>query len=61
MCMNILSMCVCVHHVHPGADGSQKRVLDPIELELHTDGCESPHGCLELHPDLCTSNRCPGC
>lgn len=31
------------------AYGGQKRTLDPWELKLHTDGCESLCGCWEFN------------
>ena len=33
-----------------GTQGGQKKALGPLELELHTDSCELPHGYWELNP-----------
>lgn len=38
--------CVSVHLWVPDAQRGQKRVLNPLELEVHV--CELPCGCLEL-------------
>lgn len=35
-----------------GAHESQKRVLDPLEVELVTDACEPSCGFWELNPGL---------
>lgn len=44
VCVYIYTMCM------PGAHGSQKRVLAPLELEL--DGCELLCPCWESNPGL---------
>ena len=31
-------------HMNLGVLGDQKKAAGPLELELHTDGCESPCG-----------------
>lgn len=41
--MIILPACMCLYYVMPGARGRQKKVSDPLELELqwachHVDG-----------------------
>jgi hypothetical protein len=43
VCMYVCAQCVC------SSCGSQKRVSDPLELEL-TDGYESLCGCWKLNP-----------
>jgi hypothetical protein len=42
MHMSVSSAYIYVHHVHmPGACGGQKRMLDPLDLELQmVDGCD---------------------
>lgn len=44
-CMYVCAQCVCVS----GTCRGQKRVLEPLELELHTDVCKVPHGCWRLN------------
>jgi hypothetical protein len=34
MCMGVLTACMSVHHMKPGALRGQQRALDPLELEL---------------------------
>lgn len=34
MCMGFLPACLCMHHVHAGSLGGQKRALNSLELEL---------------------------
>lgn len=59
MCMNALYVCVSITCMS-GAYGSQKRVLDPQELELQMD--VSHHMDVENYTQiLCTSNRCTNC
>lgn len=42
------TVCVC----GSGTCRGQKRVLEPLELELHTDVCKVPHGCWRLNLGL---------
>lgn len=60
-------MCVCVcvgiaymnymYHMHAWCPGNQKRVSDPMELEL--DSCELSSGCWEANPDPQEYRQCP--
>lgn len=47
-CLPLCSCTISMLHYQ----GDQQRALDPLELELHTDGCESLCGCLELNQAL---------
>lgn len=48
---------MCGHvHTHAGALGSQKKVLDPLELELQVVSC--PTWVLGPNPGPCVSGKC---
>jgi hypothetical protein len=49
--------CLCTMCL-PGIHGGQKRVSDPLELGLHTDGCKLPRGYWESILVLWKSNQC---
>lgn len=46
LCLHVCLCTLCMPNVHRG----QKRLLNPLELEL-TDGCQLSCGCWELNPN----------
>ena len=57
MCMSVPPVCVHVYYIHAGARGGQKRVLDPLEVELQM--FVSYHiGSGKQALVLCKNNKC---
>lgn len=52
-CLHVYVCTTCM----PGAHGGQKRSLDSLGQEIHTDGCEPPSGFWESSQVLC-KNKC---
>lgn len=49
MCVNILPVCVYMHHIYAWCQWMPEKMLNPLGLEWC--GCEPPCGCCELNRD----------
>jgi hypothetical protein len=50
MCMDVLPVCIPVHHIHTWC--SQKPEKDPLGIELQKTNCKLPQASWDLNPGL---------